>query len=202
MDMKINKTPQEFGYVVNNNTCLFQKGPLSQWWGAHAGQNSSFTIDNGRGVRSTFNCCEQYMMAAKADWFGDDESYGRIMNEKNPKIQKELGRGVSGFDPVQWDRVKYNVVLDANKYKFEQNEDCREFLLSFNKHTIFAEAAPWDSIWGIGLGPDAAAALDIYKWRGENLLGEAIREVRRWLEKPLRQFEGRSYLHPREFDEE
>lgn len=31
--METLKTPEEYGYVVKNGFCLFQKGPLSQWYG-------------------------------------------------------------------------------------------------------------------------------------------------------------------------
>lgn len=190
-----------FGYVVKNNVCLFQKGILSQWWGGFEGQEgggfevfpykitkfiSCFSLKNKITIHRTidkysFNCCEQWMMAVKALYFNDWESFLRIMKTSSPKEQKDLGRKVKEFDKEQWDKVKYNVVLTGNMEKFTQNESSREFLLGFNKHTVFAEAAPWDITWGIGLGPENPDSLDINKWKGENLLGEVIREVRRSL---------------------
>lgn len=171
--------PEDFGYVVKNNVCLFVKGPLSQWWGGYKGQNGGFKEDNGRGRINEFNCCEQYMMAAKADFMGDDNNFVNIMSTKDPKEQKAFGRLVQRFDPILWDKVKYSIVFQANKQKFEQNKDCRDFLLSFNRHTIFAEAAPWDTVWGIGMDATNPDSLDIYKWQGQNLLGMAISEVRK-----------------------
>jgi len=41
------------------------------------------------------------------------------------------------------------------------------------------EASPTDTVWGIGLRESDPAALDPEKWRGLNLLGFALVEVRR-----------------------
>lgn len=172
--------PEDFGYVVKNNICLFQKGILSQWWGGWRGQNGGFSHED-----IDYNCCEQWMMSQKAFIFNDKESFEKIMNETNPGVQKNIGRGIEGYKDEIWARYKYNIVLKGNRLKFEQNKDCCDFLLSFNKHTIFAEAAPWDYVWGIGIGPENPEALDINKWKGENLLGEAIGQVRRELNQAL-----------------
>ena len=50
--------------------------------------------------------------------------------------------------------------------------------MSFNPFIIFAEAAPWDKVWGIGLGPYDPDSSDIHTWNGENLLGRALMKVR------------------------
>lgn len=40
-----------------------------------------------------------------------------------------------------------------------------------------------DTIWGIGLPPDNADIDNIYAWRGQNLLGFALMEVRDFLKE-------------------
>lgn len=191
------KTPEEYGYVVKNNLCLFQKGPLSQWWGGYKNQNGGFSVSSRDifgfwGTKTgfyldtffqpiEFSSCEQWMMANKATLFDDLDTYHEIMNEDRPDKVKALGRKVSNFDPKKWDTYKYQIVLRGNLFKFEQNPDIRDFLMQFHPATIFCEAAPWDKVWGNGLSPDDPDCLDINKWQGENLLGEAIREVRRRL---------------------
>lgn len=183
--------PEDFDYVISNNICIFQKGPLSQWWGGFKGQRSEFTltVDDihsclfeftsiGLQKDQTYNCCEQWMMAAKALVCNDVESYLKILQTTNPKIQKQLGRQIEGFNPDKWDKVKEQVVYYGNFAKFTQNEDLKQFLLSFNKFTIFAEGSPWDKIWGIGLDPSDKKALDISTWEGENLLGLQLMKVR------------------------
>lgn len=185
--------PETFEYVVKNNLCLFQKGPLSNWWGGFPGQNGGFKrmIYNSYGKcyawldKTTewndlqWNCAEQWMMANKATLFDDLETLKKILDTTHPAEQKKLGREVVGFQPDVWDDVKYEIVGAGILDKFEQNLDLEVFLNQFHPDTIFAEAAPWDSVWGIGLGPNDPDALDIYKWKGENLLGRIIGEVRR-----------------------
>ena len=187
---------EDFGYVVKNNLCLFQKGPLSNWYGAWEGQNGGFKANKRLGGHSFreandyfelvypsglihYNCCEQWMMAQKAMLFHDLESLKKIMMTSQPSQQKALGRKVKNYDQQTWDDEKFNIVLAGNIFKFGQNKDIKEFLMSFNKHTIFAEAAPWDKIWGIGLAPDDPKALDINTWEGENLLGVVISSIRK-----------------------
>lgn len=191
---------EDYGYVIKNNLCLFQKGPLSQWWGGFHGQESTFKvsindlfdwyIEGNEGNDKIlckiadeykhlyFNCCEQWMMACKAIIFNDVETFKRIMDEKFPSKQKNLGRVISNYNQELWDEYKYPIVLSGNVYKFEQNEELNKFLKSFNRFTIFAEAAPWDKVWGIGLGPEDPKSLDINTWEGENLLGLVTMKVR------------------------
>lgn len=191
----------KYGYVISNNVCLFQKGPLSQWWGGYSGQIGGFEIlatdyaelswkyhkisDVGNYINNkmsgeiiSVNCCEQHMMLAKAAVCDDIETFRILLKEKNPKAQKDFGRRVKNFISANWDKEKFNIVLNGNYRKFSGNNELKNFLLSFNSHIIFAEAAPWDKIWGIGLGPDDPKALDVTKWNGSNLLGGAIRMVR------------------------
>lgn len=191
------KTPQQYGYVVANNICLFQKGPLSQWWGGYSYQNGGFSVGssqiktlmdsrcdfNLREIYSPFifTCCEQWMMANKATLFDDWESFLKIMAATTPQEQKDLGRGIQNFNAAAWDQYKSHVVTQGNILKFSQNPDLKIFLKQFNPFIIFAEAAPWDVVWGIGLGPDHPDALDIDKWKGQNLLGRALMEVRKAL---------------------
>ena len=68
-------------------------------------------------------------------------------------------------------------MLNGNWCKFSQNPGLREFLLSTGD-SILVEASPYDSIWGIRLSADSPEAQDPMKWRGQNLLGFALMEVR------------------------
>lgn len=192
--------PEDYGYVVKNNLCLFQKGPLSNWWGGFKGQNGGFKMSwfeiakspkmynwvrsKGYSIADDYywNCVEQYMMAFKAALFDDVTTFEKILKTSHPAQQKELGRSVVGFQPEVWDERKFWVVDDAIRAKFEQNYELEVFLSQFHPQTIFAEAAPWDKIWGIGLGPDDPKALDINTWEGHNLLGKLISLTRLRLE--------------------
>lgn len=43
---------------------------------------------------------------------------------------------------------------------------------------VLVEASPVDSIWGVGLAADDEAVLNPLLWKGKNLLGFALMEVR------------------------
>jgi len=139
---------------------------MSQWWKSHFMFN---------GVR--YCCMEQCMMAGKARVFQDEEALAQIMASEDPKEIKALGRAVRNFDGKQWDEVKYSLVLTGNYNKFSQNKALRGFLLSTGE-SLLVEASPYDRIWGIGLSADDSRIHDPAQWRGENLLGFALMEVR------------------------
>ena len=125
----------------------------------------------------SYLCMEQYMMAGKAHLFGDEEIRKEILECSDPKQIKALGRKVRGFEQKVWDKFKYAIVLLGNWHKFSQNRDLREFLLSTGD-SVLVEASPYDAIWGIRLAASSPEAQDPMKWRGQNLLGFALMEVR------------------------
>ncbi len=139
---------------------------LSQWWMA-----------DFRCFAVVYCCMEQFMMAQKAELFGDGEIQKQIMESREPDHIKALGRKVQNFDQAVWDRVKYSIVLNGNWCKFSQNRPLRDFLLSTGDR-VLAEASPYDAIWGIQLSADSPDAKEPGKWRGRNLLGFALMEVR------------------------
>ena len=151
---------------VVNGICLFWKEFLSNW------KISVFSID---GIK--YNCVEQYMMAEKARVCGDEETVGKILLAKIPADQKRLGRGVSPYDAAKWEKVRYDVVLQATIEKYRQNGELLKQLMDIEASS-FAEASPLDAIWGIGLAEDHAEAGEPSKWPGQNLLGKAITEAR------------------------
>lgn len=142
------------------------KSCLSQWW------KSEFWS-----VTSTYCCMEQFMMAKKAELFGDKEICSQILDCSEPKKIKALGRKVKNFDETIWNEVKYSIVLNGNYFKFTQNPELREFLLDTGD-SILAEASPYDGIWGIKMRDTDENIFNPLKWKGENLLGFALMEVR------------------------
>ena len=51
-------------------------------------------------------------------------------------------------------------------------------LLLATAPTELVEASPYDLIWGVGLGEHHPDITDKSKWRGQNLLGQALMKVR------------------------
>ena len=142
------------------------KACLSQWFPA------SFEVDGDK-----YNCAEQYMMAEKARVFHDLGTWGKIMLSSSPKEIKALGREVRNFDAEQWLTVSKDIVVKGNLYKFAQNKDMLDFLKN-TEDKILVEASPCDTIWGIGMSERDEGVEDPHNWKGSNLLGFALMEVR------------------------
>ena len=117
-----------------------------------------------------------YMKAIK---FGDKEIAEEILKKgDNPKIAKNLGRKVKNYDDGVWNNVRYSVMRDACFMKFSQNEYLKKKLLNPKwSDKGFVEGSPYDRIWGIGVHYKDASD-DESTWRGENLLGKVLNEVR------------------------
>lgn len=157
--------------IMKNNLdkyTFFYGGEFSQWY--------KFPMYSSK-EQLTFNCSEQYMMFKKASIFNDFDSVQKIMKTKYPIEQKKFGRCVKGFDENHWDNVKMDVVFNGNLLKFSHNKDLEDLLLSTTGTTL-VEASPIDKIWGIGLDESTARITPVSKWRGENLLGIALTDVR------------------------
>ena len=145
---------------------FFWKHRLSQW------HMVDFVVEG-----TTYNCCEQYMMASKAILFGDTTSFFNIMDTKNPHEHQKLGRVVAHYNQEVWDANKYDIVLKGNRARFDQSKECQELLLS-TAPKILVESSPYDKIWGIGLSQDDPRILDSTQWLGQNLLGKILTQVR------------------------
>lgn len=145
---------------------IITKSCFSQWW------TQSFTVD-----KTEYKSAEHWMMAEKARLFDDQEMWETIIMAKTPGEAKKLGRQVANFDSKIWDENKFQVVIKGNLHKFSQNESQKEFLLNTHDR-ILVEASPYDRIWGIGMGQNNENASRPERWKGQNLLGFALMEVR------------------------
>jgi ribA/ribD-fused uncharacterized protein len=150
--------PAKDGSIIK--TCM------SQWWPAPFEEN---------GI--VFKTAEHYMMAGKARVFDDPKILEQIVQTDSPKDVKKLGRQIKNFDPVTWDQHKYEIVRNGNKLKFSQHEELKNFLI-LTQDKVIVEASPMDVIWGIGLSENNQKSQDPKTWRGKNLLGFALMEVR------------------------
>jgi hypothetical protein len=84
---------------------------------------------------------------------------------------------IKGFNEDVWVKYRYEIVRRGNMAKFGQNLTLRDFLLS-TKNRILVEASPVDPVWGIGLSQENEHCQNPLKWKGLNLLGFALMEVR------------------------
>jgi ribA/ribD-fused uncharacterized protein len=151
---------------ITDKYVFFWNGIYSQWF------MRDIIVDDVK-----YNCCEQYMMACKAQLFDDVESYKMIMYADNPKDQKALGRRVKGFSSIIWDQECKQIVFESNFAKFTQHPDLKTQLLDTGNR-ILVEASPYDTIWGIGMSETDHGVEDPKNWKGTNWLGIEITKVK------------------------
>ena len=116
-------------------------------------------------------------MAEKARSFLDNERLNLILDANDPRKAKQFGRQVSNFNEDAWKLKRYTIVKAGNLLKFTQNQKLRDYLQSTG-NSILVESSPYDKIWGIGMGENDEKIKDPKNWKGENLLGFALMEVR------------------------
>ena len=145
---------------------IITKTCFSQWW------LSSFTVEE-----IEYKSAEHWMMAKKAALFNDFNILEKIIQSKTPAEAKKLGREVKNYNDEVWIKNRFQIVKEGNFHKFSQHKNLKDFLLS-TKERILVEVSPVDPIWGIGMASDHKDANNPEKWRGLNLLGFALMEVR------------------------
>lgn len=124
-----------------------------------------------------FSSLEQYMMYKKAEVFGDEKTAGKILNTDDPGKIKSLGREVENYNNTVWNGLRQIIVYEGLYAKFSQNDELKEKLLATGDN-ILAEASGTDVIWGIGLSMTDGNRFHMDKWKGQNLMGFALMEVR------------------------
>lgn len=152
-----------------------QNGYLTNW------ARSPLVIDE-----IEYSCAEQWIMAEKARRVGNDTILAKIMYAKLPKQHKALGRSLDRQVVARvWRQPqKWEAQLLGARAKFEQNRHLALRLLRTGQKPI-AEASPSDNIFGIGLAPSDPLAQDPANWKGANLLGRALMQVRDELREGL-----------------
>lgn len=143
---------------------FFWGGPFSNWCPA------TFVYKGHK-----FNNSEQAFMWEKAMCFNDVDTAAEILLSNHPSVAKKLGRTVKNYDDTKWAEVRYQIMIDVNIAKFSQNEELKKELFS---HSDFVEASPEDKIWGIGMREGEPGIEDPANWKGTNLLGKALDEVK------------------------
>jgi ribA/ribD-fused uncharacterized protein len=151
-----------------------ENGYLGNWF------LRDFELDGTR-----FNCSEQAMMYKKAMLMGDPKTAAIILKEDQPAKHKKLGQSVAPWDEKKWLENREKIMFDSCRAKFLAAPDLLEQLLATGDACL-VEASPMDKIWGIGLAKDHPDASKPKNWKGLNLLGKVLMEVREDLRQTQR----------------
>lgn len=148
------------------------------WNGIYSNWHPATFVDIWSGV--TFKNSEQAFMWYKAYEFNDEVALKRIEFESNPRDVKKIGRTIQNYNDELWNKSRLRIMMYVNYLKFTQNAEFLSELIA-TEDKILVEASPLDCIWGVGLAEDNPLILDEKNWKGQNLLGVSLMEVRKVL---------------------
>lgn len=157
--------------VIGFHDANEQYGFLSNWYLSH------FSID---GVE--YSSMEQFIMHQKALLFNDVEVADKILHEFNQANIKALGREVKNFKDSAWIARRHDILQAGLYAKFSQNKVLKEALLNTGDTTL-VELAKNDLIYGVGCSSKTSEWWKPTNWRGQNLLGLTLMEVREMVQK-------------------
>ena len=144
-------------------------GAFSNW------APTPFTVD---GV--SFRTAEQYIMYRKCLTFGDTVTAEKLLSSDSPKEQKALGREAAGYIDSVWAGIRQTVAIRGLYAKFSQDAELKRLLLGTGD-AVLVECTSNDRIWACGLDKDDDDRLSADRWKGQNILGFALMEVRNML---------------------
>lgn len=148
-------------------------GYLSNWYPAY------FNLDG-----TTYSSTEQYIMYQKCILFDDRASAVAVLETHDPAEQQAIGQNASGFVGTVWNGMKQIIAFRGLMAKFLQNENLKNQLLSTG-NAYLVECAYKDTIWACGIRIHENDRHDMSKWRGQNLLGFTLMEVREAIRRSL-----------------
>jgi len=151
---------------ITDNAIYFLGGELSN---KHI---ASFTHKG-----ETFAHAEQAFMWAKAKYFDDEQSASMILKRTNPKVIYDLGKSIENFSEGIWKAVRLKIMEEILLSKFTSSDKLQELLGNTeNKRLVYGD--PYNVVWGAGLHWKDSLIFNPKEWKGENLLGIALENVR------------------------
>lgn len=110
------------------------------------------------------------------------EIANKILKERNPAECKRLGRSRKiNFKEDEWENERERIYKEVLLDKFSVEKNKKKILSTGSRN--FVEASPYDTIWGIGMRENDKGVDNPLNWRGLNLLGKVLDEVRDELRK-------------------
>ena len=124
-----------------------------------------------------YRTAEHFYQTWKAAYFDDREKWEAILAEPRPGKARHLSRSIKNFDKDVWKVVAPIVMQQVVLLKFQQNQQAREKLLQTGDAMLVA-ATEFDHFWASGLDIMNDSHKDIQAWRGTNVLGSILMDVR------------------------
>ena len=127
-----------------------------------------------------FMCAEQAFQYEKARFFRDTSAMRLILEETDPRDMKKWLKAdaIKGYGKEMWKQDhEYIVMRNIYAIIFTQNEILKQVLvLTTPRQMVYA--TPFYGTWSCGLFYDDLGIELRRNWKGENLLGLVLEEVR------------------------
>ena len=133
---------------------------------------------------AVYHCAKQALAAELAKIFKDDENFRKIMSAETPSEVIYNKDDVKEATDQQWVDAVKRILYDVQGSKFRQYPELQERLLATQNATLGAYQ-PNDNIIGIGISLDDPHAKNPIHWKGQNLLGTVLMDIRSTLKKEL-----------------
>ena len=152
---------------TDNVTLFFNKHcPLSNFF------QCEFTHEDHQ-----YSSVEQYLSYRKAILFDERGLADQCLQTNDPKTQKHKVSKLKKYNFEAWNKHAAEILQPVLMSKFSQNEHLTASLLATGS-TEIAEASAYDSLFGIGLSLNSPDAVVKAKWKGSNIQGAALTQVR------------------------
>ena len=125
----------------------------------------------------SYTSIEQYLCHQKALKFDSADTAASMLYTDDPKVLKQRAKSLANFDKNSWESDAGAILKVGLSAKFDQCPDLKAKLLSTGDN-LLGEASAHDILFGIGLSLHNPNALNPHRWRGENLQGKTLMEVR------------------------
>lgn len=130
---------------------------------------------------------EQYIAYNRAQFANRPDLAERTRATDDPVEAKKvlnLLRGASGQD--EWEKERKDILFKGLLAKFSQSTELRSYLLS-SEDRMLGEASR-NQVWGIGMSLADKSRLNPKLWKGQNLQGETLMEVRKAIRESQRKY--------------
>ena len=103
-----------------------------------------------------------------------------IMKSWSAKTQIDIGGAIDNYDSAVWDQKVDDVMENALRLKFAQNEKAKQFLLNTGD-AVIVYCNEDQTYWGNGLKAADEASINPSMWKGSNKLGQLLMKIRKEL---------------------
>ena len=162
------RCPKDDGSRFNDDVFCFltEKSPLSNF-------NASFPVT----IREqAYLCNEQFIQSQKAKLFSDHQAFTDIMRSEDAREMQKRGKRIRGYNDEQWKAKVPEIIQECVSAKVYQNVEVRDYLLKTGTKQI-GEGSP-NQLFGVGLHISDPKILNPQEWKGGNLMGKVLMEVR------------------------